>query len=42
MPLQTTVGEYIATINWGDGSVNQNIVPFVTSEDVTIIRRRTV
>src|SRR5262249_46561024 len=41
VPLDTHVGEYRATINWGDGQVDLNIVPFVTSEDVTITGRHT-
>jgi Bacterial Ig domain/FG-GAP-like repeat/PKD domain/RTX calcium-binding nonapeptide repeat (4 copies)/Beta-propeller repeat len=41
VPLDTTVGEYTATINWGDGEVDFDIVPFMTSEDVTVVGRHT-
>ncbi|NLX97962.1 MAG: hypothetical protein GXY83_17505, partial [Rhodopirellula sp.] len=41
VPLDTTVGEYTATINWGDGNVDAGITPFVTSEDVTVVGRHT-
>ena len=41
VPLQSTLGSYIATINWGDGTVDDNIIPFVTSEDVTVVGRHT-
>ncbi len=39
--LQSTLGAYTATINWGDGEVDIDVVPFVTSEDVTIVGRHT-
>jgi VCBS repeat-containing protein len=39
--LQSTVGSYSAAINWGDGEVDIDIVPFVTSEDVTVVGRHT-
>ncbi len=39
--LQTDPGEYRATINWGDGTVDANIIPFVTTEDVTVTGRHT-
>ncbi len=41
VPLQSTLGSYTATINWGDGEVDVDVVPFVTSEDVTIVGRHT-
>ncbi|MHB8969784.1 MAG: NF038129 family PEP-CTERM protein [Pirellulaceae bacterium] len=41
VPLDTNVGEYIATINWGDGQVDANIRPFVTSEDVMVVGQHT-
>ena len=41
VPLDTNVGEYIATINWGDGQVDANIIPFMTSEDVTVVGQHT-
>jgi VCBS repeat-containing protein len=39
--LQTGIGEYRATINWGDGEVDSNLIPFVTSQDVTVVGRHT-
>ena len=39
--LQTGLGEYRATINWGDGEVDTNVIPFVTSTDVTVVGRHT-
>ncbi|MCU0961267.1 MAG: NF038129 family PEP-CTERM protein, partial [Pirellulaceae bacterium] len=41
VPLDTHVGAYIATINWGDGQVDANIIPFMTSEDVTVVGQHT-
>jgi VCBS repeat-containing protein len=41
VPLQSTPGNYIATINWGDGTVDDNIIPYMTSEDVTVVGRHT-
>src|SRR5262249_22023443 len=38
---ETGPNEYSATINWGDGQVDLNVLPFVTSEDVTIAGRHT-
>ena len=40
--IQTDVGEYIATINWGDGTVDANVHPFVNRTDgVTVVGRHT-
>ena len=39
--IQTGLGEYRATINWGDGEVDTNVIPFVTSTDVTVVGRHT-
>jgi hypothetical protein len=41
VPLDTTAGEYTATINWGDGQVDEHVIPFVTSSDVTVAGRHT-
>ena len=39
--IQTGLGEYRATINWGDGEVDTNVIPYVTSADVTVVGRHT-
>ena len=40
--IQTGVGEYIATINWGDGNVDANVYPQVNRNDgVTVVGRHT-
>lgn len=39
--LQSTLGEYTATISWGDGEVDVDIIPYMTSEDVTVVGRHT-
>ncbi len=41
VPLDTHVGAYVATINWGDGHVDANVIPFMTDEDVTIAGQHT-
>lgn len=40
--IQTGIGEYIATINWGDGTVDANVHPFVNRTDgITVVGRHT-
>jgi hypothetical protein len=39
--IDPTPGEYRATINWQDGTVDTNVIPYATSEDITVVGNHT-